>query len=92
MHILIEVISTIAPKDANLDQETLWILKQFSPDSVHFISIESLREHKPQKWEFNIHLDKSGNYGECIESHSYAVHLFREAAESNNNIIKFKPS
>ena len=35
---MLEFISTIASRDANLDQETLWITKKYFLDSFHFLS------------------------------------------------------
>ena len=49
-------------------------------------------EHKPQGWEFNIHLYNAIDFVEFIEARRYAVQLCREYIESNQHLIKFQPS
>ena len=88
---MLEVITRISPQDANLDQETIWIPKQPSPDSVHFISKEIMGEQKTQWREFNIYFYNASDLREFIEACSYAVKLCREAAERNQHLIKFQP-
>ena len=53
---MLEVISRIASKDANLDQKNLFVPNKYFPGSVHFIIKGILGNHKPQGWESNIHL------------------------------------
>ena len=89
---MLEVISMIASKDANLDRATLWMPKQYFTDSVYCISKEIVGGRKPQGHEFNAHLYNAVNFGECIEAWRYAVHLCREGVEIKQHLIKFKPS
>ena len=53
---VLEIVSGIASKDANLDQENLCVPNKYFPGSVHFIIKGILGNHKPQGWESNIHL------------------------------------
>ena len=89
---MIEFLSTIASKYANLYLATLWIPKQYFPDLVHFLIKEFMGRRKPQGWEFNIHLYSAVDFGEFIEARRYEVHLCRKDAEINQHLIKFLSS
>ena len=46
---MLEVIYTVASKDANIDREYIWIPIKHFPDSVHFINKDIVEERKSQE-------------------------------------------
>ena len=76
---MIEVISIIESKDANPYWETIWIIKQYFTNSVHFFGKEIMGGHKPQGWEFNNHLYNEVDFREYIKYKCYVVQLCRYA-------------
>ena len=50
LHSMMEVIFIIASKDANLNQATLWIPKQYLSDSIYFLMKEITGQLTPQVW------------------------------------------